>query len=95
MPMSLPDDRSVAFSKIPRRQQPAQRIEPLRVGVAVGDPLVEGAVRFVVAARARALGGARLEVGEGADDPRRVDVMEPEGADAGCVDHPAPLVLVP
>lgn len=49
----------------------------------VGHPGVQRAVRFVVAAGARAVRRARFQIGEGVDDPGRIDVVEPEGAHPG------------
>src|SRR5215203_7319240 len=68
--------RSIPFTPFARRQQPTQRVQPGGVRVPVGDPLVQGAVRLVVAARPRALRGARPQVGEGVDDARRVDMVQ-------------------
>lgn len=49
----------------------------------VGDPGVQRAVGFVVAAGPRTVLRARLQVGEGVDDPGRIDVVEAEGAHPG------------
>lgn len=80
---------SVPFLALPSREKPAQREKAGGFGVAVGDPGVERAVGFVVAAGAGAALGAGFEVGEGVDDAGGVDVVEAEGADAGGVDDPA------
>src|SRR4051794_41088065 len=79
---------SVAFLAFTRGQQPAQRVEAGRVRVALGDPLVQRALRLVVAARARAVRRTGFEVREGVDDAGRVDVGEAEGPQARGVDHP-------
>src|SRR5699024_2350711 len=73
-------------------QQPAQGLQPGRcrgTGRTRGGPGIEPAVRLVMRAAARALGGTRLEVGEMVHDPVDVDVRQPERAHPGGVDDPA------
>ena len=62
---------------------------PAGPGAAGGDEGVQPALRLVVRAAARAVVGAGGQVGEVRHDPVRVDVRQPEGADARGVDHPA------
>ena len=86
--------RAVLGAQPAGSQQPAQGGEPGwsgGSGVAGLNPRVESAVHglVVVAAAAFAGLGARLKVGEGTEDPVRVNMGQPEGADAGRVDDPA------
>src|SRR6478609_3065479 len=85
-----------------RLEQPLQRVEPR--SAAVAEPallhgLDDGAVRGIrkMRAPARALLGDLGEVGERLEDVRRVDVAQPERADAGGVDDPprAALAAIP
>lgn len=74
-------------------QYPAQRLQPLvtaRTRVTLGDPHIERAVRFVVAAGAWAVGGAGVKVRESPNHPRRVHVRQTEGPQPRRVDDPAP-----
>ena len=76
------------------REQPPERLDPLRVGLAPGDRLVEAALGLVgaVGAAARAVLGHLVEVGERLDQVLGSHVRQPERPDAGGVDDPAAAV---
>src|SRR5690606_34047851 len=95
--VNVPEGSAVLAGACP--QQPAKGVQPLLPAgsrVALGDPGIEGAVRFVVAAAARTpVLGALPELGEVPDDRVGLDVREPEGADPRGVDDPARRIRVP
>ena len=63
---------------------PARPARPPR-----GHVVVQATVHVQVGAGARTFLRAGLELGEGRDDARDVDVAQPEGPHPGCVDDPA------
>src|SRR5438270_246928 len=79
------------LTAFPACQEAAEGGDPLGVGSARGDGLVQGAVggRLGVGAATGAVRGDLGQVGEGVDQLVRIDVGQAERADAGGVDDPA------